>query len=108
MLRRAALFDGVEYAPGKRFRVIAEGCSLHGMVVMGPGWNQGWKQTLYVGDVIECTGFGQGWGSDPGYGVEWTSEESKAANAHSVDFYPEVGIPFLCHPRPGFIEEVPE
>jgi hypothetical protein len=106
-MRRAVLFDGVEFVPGKRFRVVREGCSLHGMVPKD-GYRQGWKQALHVGDIIECTGYGRGWGSDPGYGVEWCSEKSKAAHAQNVDFYPEIGIPFLCHPRPGFIEPVTE
>lgn len=109
-VRRAITLDGVEYVPGKRFRIIREGCSLHGMVPM-PQWSNawaGWKQELHVGDIIECTGFGPGWGADPGYGIEFTSEVAKEAAASHATFFPDTGVPFAYRPQTGYMEEVTE
>lgn len=69
--RRAVTYDGVTYVPGARYQVIVPGLSLVGWVPVRHG-HQGWRHDLEVGDVIECTGWGPGMGSDPGYGVEFT------------------------------------
>lgn len=99
---------GVRYAPGAKFRVIAEGARLSGWKPYAPSAFQGWSQTLHVGDVIECTGYGAGFGSDPGYGVEWTSEQARADHASSVDFRPQIGGAWAYRPGPGFLEPVKE
>jgi len=103
MIRNAHTIEGVTYAPGARFRVVKEGARLSGWVPIRGG-SRGWRQDLHVGDVIECTGFGRGMGSDPGYGVEFVSEESKAAGAFHVDFFPAAGGIWSYHPAEGFIE----
>lgn len=103
--RRAQALDGVEYAPGKKFRVIRDGAYLTGMKPAGPSALTGWRQDLSVGDVIECTGFGAGWGSDPGFGVEWTSDRAKAEHASGIEFKPSGG--HWCwsyHPADGYLE----
>jgi len=93
---------GVEYAVGALFRVTQEGAKLSGWTPR-QGYHQGWGQDLHVGDVIECTGFGPGWGSDPGYGVEWTSPEAKAVHASAVMFRPYVGGAWAYRPAPGYL-----
>jgi hypothetical protein len=102
-VRRATTLDGVEYAPNAKFRVVKAGCSLHGMVPIRGGM-QGWRVNLEVGDVIECTGFGAGWGSDPGYGVEWTSEQCRAVTASHVEFSHQIGGIWSYRPQPGWLE----
>lgn len=97
--------DGTDYTPGRRFRVIREGASLAGMVSERPFSSQGWSQQLPVGTVITCTGFGPGWGSDPGYGVEWASDEATRAGAFSLEFRPGAGGIWNQHPAPGYLEE---
>jgi hypothetical protein len=60
------------------------------------------------GDVIECTGFGAGWGSDPGFGVEWTTERSRADGAGYLELHPSVGGAFAYHPAPGLLRRIEE
>jgi hypothetical protein len=105
--RRSTTFDGIEYAPGRRFRVVKEGLRLSGWQPK-PGYQQGWGQTLHVGDVVTCLGYGAGWGSDPGYGIEWTTEEAKAAHAFSLDTSPSVGGAFDYRPPMGYLEPIEE
>lgn len=107
--RRATTCDGTVYAPGGRFRVLAAGAYLDGMVAESgyrtSAW-RGWRQDLSPGDIVTCTGFGAGWGGDPGYGVEFTSEQSEAAFAGNCMLYPMAGSIFNYHPAPGVLEPV--
>jgi hypothetical protein len=103
--RRAATFDGVTYAPGTRFRAIRAGVTLDGMVPERGGYG-GWRQQLQPGDVVTCTGYGPGWGGDPGYGVEFTSTESEAARACHCEIRPMAGGVFDYHPAAGLIEPI--
>lgn len=106
--RRASIFDEVEYAPGRLFRVIRPGMKLDGMKAHPSGGCVGWSQDLTPGDVIECTGFGAGWGSDPGYGVEWTSGAARAAGAFHLDLIPLAGGLWNYHPQVGSVVPVEE
>lgn len=106
--RSARAFDGIEYAPGRKFRVVQEGLKLSGLGPYSNGGHVGWKQELHVGDVIECTGFGPGWGSDPGFGVEWTSEAARTARAVHCDIYPSVGGIWAYRPPAGSVEPIKE
>ena len=107
--RSAATFDGVDYAPGRRFRVVREGLRLDGWVASRhPGASDGWTQELHPGDILTCTGYGPGSGGDPGYGVEFTSEQSEAAGAFHCDIWPMHGDVFSYRPPPGFLEPVTE
>lgn len=92
-----------QYARGRRFRVVRPGASIRGLVP-DRGAYRGWTQTLRVGDVIECLGFGRGWGSDPGYGVHWTTEVAWAAGATFAEFFPSAGGMWQYHPQDGFLE----
>jgi hypothetical protein len=94
-------YDGLTYAPGAKFRVIKEGARLTGWQPAGPSSHRGWRQDLHIGDVIECTGVGPGWGSDPGFGVEF-----KVPGVNSVDFQPSVGGIWNYRPAPGYLEPV--
>jgi hypothetical protein len=106
-VRRTVTYDGIEYAPGRRFRVIRDGLKLTGMVHgENPGSFRGWSQQLNTGDIITCTGFGPGLGGDPGYGVEWTTPEAEAAGAVHVDMKPQFFVPFGYRPHPGSVEAV--
>lgn len=101
--RRATVMDGVEYNPRARFRVIKAPCSIAGWKSSGPSaWN-GWRRNLEVGDVIVCAGYGPGFGSDPGYGVEFQSEEPGVGTCM---FHPMVGSAFDYRPAPGYLEPV--
>jgi hypothetical protein len=104
-MRSTHTFDGVEYTAGRQFRVIKAG-ALSGFVPIGCGAFRGWGQKLKVGDVITCAGCGYGFGSDPGWGVGWESEQSKAARAVDVDFTPSTGSVFSYRPAPGYLEPV--
>lgn len=105
--RRGASFDGVRYAPGRRFRVIMRGAQLVGMApepgYPGGAW-RGWEQKLKPGDIVTCTGFGAGWGGDPGYGVEFTSDKAEAAHAGNCEIRPMAGGIFSYRPAPGVLE----
>lgn len=101
--RRTVTWDGVTYAPGARFRVISEGVTLDGMVPE-PGGYRGWRQQLRPGDVVTCTGYGPGWGGDPGYGVEFTTAESEAARACHCEIRPMAGGLFNFRPAPGLLQ----
>jgi hypothetical protein len=110
MSRREVTYDGVSFAPGARFRVVGAGAYLDGLQPFGShagAWS-GWKQELHVGDIITCTGFGPGFGSDPGYGVEFTTEKAKADNAIHCDFRPMTGGMWNYHPFPGYLIPVPD
>jgi hypothetical protein len=104
--RRAVTHDGVHYAPGWRFLVVAEGLRISGMVYEGRSSWGGWGQKLHAGDVLTCTGSGPGFGMDPGIGVEWTTPASIAARASHCDLSPQLGGPFAYRPRPGFLAPV--
>jgi hypothetical protein len=47
---------------------------------------------------------GEGMGSDPGFGVEFTTEQSLAARASHCDIYPFVGGLWAYRPPPGYLE----
>jgi hypothetical protein len=101
--RSAATFDGTDYAPGRKFRVARDGLTLTGYTPVRGG-AQEWRQALQVGDILTCTGYGPGFGGDPGYGVEFTSEQSEAARAFHCDISPMNGGPFGCRPPVGSLE----
>lgn len=106
MNRRAVTYDGVTYAPGRQFRVTRRGVKLTGMTPDGPGAFRGWGQDLNPGDVVTCTGFGPGWGSDPGYGVGFTTPESLAAHAGHCEIHPMAGGMWGFRPHPLVLEPV--
>ena len=102
--RRSVTYDDVVYAPGSQFRVVREGARLSGWQPMGIGNAQrGWARDLHVGDVIVCAGFGPGWGSDPGFGIEFTDPERGL-----VEFWPVTGGVFAYRPAPGYLVPVNE
>jgi hypothetical protein len=49
---------------------------------------------LHVGDIVTCTGYSPGSGADPGYGVEFSSQQSEAARAFHCGIWPMHGILF--------------
>jgi hypothetical protein len=100
--RGAATFDGIHYAPGRKFRVAREGLTLTGHTPVRGGAD-GWEQVLHVGDILTCTGYGPGIGGDPGYGVEFTSQKSEAAGAFHCDIWPPSGSVFDYRPPAGSV-----
>lgn len=100
--RRTATYDGISYAPGALFRVTAAGARLSGWTPIHGG-AAGWSQDLEPGDLLTCTGHGQGMGADPGYGVEFTSAESEGAGAFHCTVQPMTGGPFSYRPVPGIL-----
>lgn len=107
-MRRTTTLDGTGYAPGRRFRVIREGLILSGMVPAAPSAWDGWSQRLHPGDIVTCTGYGPGFGGDPGYGVEFTTPESLQARAGNCTISPSTGGAFGCRPVPGALEPAGE
>ncbi len=101
--RRPATFDGIDHAPGRKFRAACEGLKLTGHTPVRGG-AQGWEQVVHVGDILTCTGYGPGFGGDPGYGVEFTSQRSEAAGAFHCDIWPMHGTLFSYRPPPGSLE----
>jgi hypothetical protein len=101
--RRAVTRDDVTYAPGARFRVIRAGVTLDGIVPEQGGYGD-WQQHLQPGDVVTCTGYGPGWGADPGYGIEFTSAGSEAARAIHCKIRPMTGGLFDYRPAPGSLQ----
>ena len=95
--RRAATYDGLSYASGRRFRVITEGAALNGHTP-APSGARGWQQKLQPGDILTCTGYGPGFGADPGYGVGFTSPAAEAAGAFCCDIWPMAGGSIDYHP----------
>lgn len=106
--RRAVTYEGIEYAPGRKYRVRVTGAWLDGMITAGPSAWQGWRQDLQPGDILTCTGYGPGFGSDPGFGVEFTSEQSEIDEAFHCEVRPMAGGIWNYHPAPGVVEPVPE
>jgi hypothetical protein len=104
-MRKDRTYDGLTYDAGKRFRVTKSGARLTGFILRRDGANQGWTQELSPGDEIECLGFGPGFGSDPGYGINWTSERAKAERAHSLTVSPSEGGIWSYRPVAGYLEE---
>jgi len=105
-MRNARTLDGVEYAPERKFRVVAEGVTMSGMTVEGPNQWGGFRADLPRGTEIVCRGFGPGWGSDPGYGVEWKPPEGRSA-VH-CEVRPDHGGMWAYRPAPGLLEPVDE
>jgi hypothetical protein len=101
--RTPATFDGIDYAPGRKFRVTREGLTLTGHTAV-TGGAQEWQQVLHAGDILTCTGYGPGFGGDPGYGVEFTSQQSEAARAFHCDIWPMHGDEFGYRPPVGSVE----
>lgn len=90
-----------EYVAGARFRVIKEGARLSGMKPM-PGYFQGWGVDLHVGDVIETTDWGAGWGSDPGYGIH-----VKVPGINFAEFRPSGSTYWMIYwPDRSYLEQV--
>lgn len=100
--RTTVTYDGMEFAPGAQFIVIKP-CLLHGMTTTGPSAWSYWSQDLAPGDVVTCLGHGMGWGSDPGFGVEFTSPESEAASAAHCEISPSAGTQWSLHPVAGLL-----
>jgi hypothetical protein len=105
VIRTARTYDGIEYAPGRQFRVVTGGLRLSGYVPDGPSAWRGWSQELRPGDdIVTCTGYGPGFGADPGYGVEFTTPESEQAHAGACTIWPSSGGIFGYRPMPGALE----
>jgi hypothetical protein len=68
------------------------------------GGYRGWSQQLRPGDLLTCTGYGPGFGGDPGYGVEFTSAAAEAAGASHCEVRPSAGGVFDYRPAPGLLE----
>lgn len=104
MTRIAQNLSGIEYTPGARFTVIAEGARLTGWAPIQDA-SESWSQQLHVGDILECTGFGfgDGRGFTPGFGIEWSSDAAHAARAFHVTFSPGQGGTWAHHPVDGFL-----
>lgn len=102
-MRSTATLDGVEYAPGRKFKVTRAGCELSGMKPDGPYSWRGYKRPLEVGEVITCAGFGAGFGGDPGYGVEFYE-----AGVGTCEFRPSTGSMWTYRPQPGCLEPIEE
>jgi hypothetical protein len=98
-----------DWPKGKKFRLLKAGY-LDGMIPMRlhPNAHQGWQQQLSVGDVITCEGYGPGWGSDPGYGVHFSTPQSKAEHVVFAEFRPMAGGLFNYRPADGWLEPVEE
>jgi hypothetical protein len=103
--RRAITLDGVTYAPGAAFRVTAR-ARLSGLKSEGRSSWGGWSQDLRPGDIVLCTGHGPGWGSDPGYGVEFSTPQSLADGASYCEITPSAGTIWNSRPHPGLLEPV--
>lgn len=89
------------YDPGKKFRVLKPGCRLTGWCPIRGG-HQGWGRPLAVGEIIECDGARNGFGSDPIREVHWKDPAAVAAGARSVTLHPsDWGVP-----PEGCLEEV--
>jgi hypothetical protein len=106
MTRSERTIDGVTYTPGATFRVSKAGAKLTGLTPSGGSSLSGWGQPLQVGDVLTCTGYGPGWGGDPGYGIEFTSEQSIASGAIHCAVWPTAGGPFNYRPAPGYLDPI--
>lgn len=98
--RSARTFDDVEYAPEGKFKVVGHGAWLTGLEPIGQMAWKGWRRDLVVGEVIVCTGFGAGWGSDPGYGIEFLDP----GGAMHVEVHPQAGGMWAYRPAPGILE----
>lgn len=103
-MRTARTFDEVNYEPGRQFKVI-ESCRAAGWTPARAGAD-GWGQQLEPGAIVTCLGYGPDIGGDPGYGIHWQTDESKAAGAFAVWIGTQVGTPFTFRPRPGTLEPV--
>lgn len=102
-----------DWPKGRRYRVIKVDGGypfLNGMepyAGIGSAY-KGWQQKLAVGDVITSLGYGPGWGSDPGYGIHFTTEQVQAAHVSWAEFTPHAGGVFDYHPEDGWLEEIPD
>jgi hypothetical protein len=105
-MRTARTFDGVDYTPGRRFRPAREGLRLQGLIPDGRSAYRGWAQDLRLEDILTCTGFGPGFGGDPGFGVEFTTERSREERAFHCDLRPQWGTLWSYRPCPGDLEAV--
>jgi len=94
------------YTEGRKFRVIREGARLSGLVPSGPSAHRGYGFDLHVGDVITCTGWSMGWGSDSIPCTHWTAEGIDPS-AQFVDFRPTAGL-WQPYPADGFVEPIEE
>lgn len=96
-----------DFVEGRKFRVIAEGASLSGLVSIGNSAWTGWSMPLPVGEVIECEGMKMGWGSDNIPQAMFSHASTKAAHASFVQFVPEAGF-WQAWPADGYLEPVEE
>lgn len=103
----ARSYDGIDYVPGRKFRVVAEGVRLVGWTAI-QGGARGWSEALPVGAVVTCKGYGASMGSDPGYGIEFTSDAAQEAGAFHIELHPSDGGMWNFHPRTGILEALPE
>lgn len=103
--RTTRILDGTTYAPGGKFRVTKNGAKLSGWAPDDRALT-GFRQDLEPGDIITCTGFGRGLGSDPGYGIEFTSDRAREAGAQHCEFSPGILSPYSYRPQPGWLEPV--
>jgi hypothetical protein len=99
-----------EWPEGQKYRVVQDGAWLSGLKPE-PGLSNaygGWRQDLAVGDVITSLGFGPGWGSDPGYGIHFSTDQVVAEGVCYAEFKPMDGSLFNYHPKEGWLEPVVE
>ena len=85
-----------DFKPGQRWMVEATGCRLRGWKPIHGG-QEGWGRELERGEVIECSGVRNGWGSDPAPEVHFSHVNGERLPHGDCTFWPCDGPNIFMH-----------
>lgn len=96
-----------QFVRGKKFRVIAEGSYIHGMVPIAPYCQQGFSEPLAVGTILTCAGESMTYG-DGVPAIKWLREDGKPICNDAIFSNVVGGMWGGQVPEPGWMEPVTE
>jgi hypothetical protein len=98
-----------DFAKGRKFRVLREGCYIWGWQPI-LGGAQGAKHVLAVGEIIECLGMAYSGGSDGVHMVQFKAKDDQTGvDMWGSQFHPHEGFMWGgMPPLPGYVEPVEE
>jgi hypothetical protein len=95
-----------QFVRGAKFRIVKAGANISGMVPIAPYTQQGFREGLAVGTVLQCAGSSMTSG-DGIPAIKWLREDGKSICNDAVFSHVQGGMWSGQYPAPGWMELIP-
>lgn len=96
-----------QFVRGAKFRIVKAGANISGMVPIAPYTQQGFREELAVGTILQCAGSSMTFG-DGVPAIKWLREDGKYICNDAVFSHVQGGMWSGQYPAPGWMELVAE